>query len=56
MLVEQLEYNLLFRWFVGLGCGCGRRRNGRLNSHLSAATPLATTAPSTATAPLARGF
>jgi hypothetical protein len=29
MLIEQLEYNLLFRWFVGLGMTtpCGQRRH-----------------------------
>jgi transposase len=24
-LMEQLDYNLLYRWFVGLRCGCRRR-------------------------------
>ena len=29
-LMEQLDYNLLFRWFVGLGTTrCGRRRPSR---------------------------
>jgi transposase len=30
-LMEQLDYNLLFRWFVGLGSmtPCGRRRRSR---------------------------
>ena len=31
LLMEQLDYNLLFRWFVGLGwmTRCGRRRRSR---------------------------
>jgi hypothetical protein len=36
LLVEQIDYNLLFRWFVGLG---SRRHRSRLCCESSSATP-----------------
>jgi len=33
LLMEQLQYNLLFRWFVGLGCKEAQNRGERSLGH-----------------------